>query len=263
MKLVESYEELAPLLSAQLGRGVVTNAALTAEDWRREIANRTLRRLSWAGGLVLLRRREGRSLMNFYLRELSLPDDLAWDGPVVLEIAARPRDEGLLKAVDFWRGQGFTDLYRRERLVLPKDTKVPAGDGPLAARIAGMADEGAVWTLLQDNFDPLTGCLPTAEDLERDLAAGNVVCVDGPDGGTAGLLHIAPGRGSTQLRHLAVGEPYRRQGGAQALLARYLEQTGFAKSLVWVRTDNGPGRRFYVKNGYSPDGWASTVLYRP
>ena len=79
---------------------------------------------------------------------------------------------------------------------------------------------------------------------------------------SAKQLHITPGRGATQLRHLAVGGPYRRQGAAQALLARYLEHTGFARSLVWVRTDNGPARRFYTKNGYAPDGWASAVLYR-
>lgn len=263
MKQITSYEELAPLLSAQLRRGVVTNAALTAEDWRREIANRALSAQDWAGGLLLLRRREGHALLSFYLQEPTLPDSLAWDGPTVLEIAARPRDEGLWKAAGLWRERGFQELFRRERLALPKDTKVPGGDGPLAARIANSADAGAVWALLRGNFDPLTGCLPTEGELEGDLKAGNVVCVDAPDGTAAGVLHIAPGRGSTQLRHLAVGEPYRRQGGAQALLARYLEHTGFAKSLVWVRTDNEPGRRFYTKNGYQPDGWTSTVLYRP
>ena len=263
MKLIERYEELAPLLTAQLGRGMVTNAALTPEDWRREIANRALWCRCWEGGLILLRRREGHSLLNFYLQKPALPDDLAWDGPTVLEIAARPRDEGLWKAVDLWRGQGFEELYRRTRLALPKDTKVPAGDGPLRARIAGAADMGAVRTLLQENFDPMTGCLPTDEELTRDLEAGCVVCADAPDGNAAGLLHIAAGRGSTQLRHLAVGEGCRRQGGAQSLLARYLEHTGFVKSLVWVRSDNEPGWRFYTKNGYEPDGWASVVLCRP
>ena len=230
MKQITSYEELAPLLSAQLRRGVVTNAALTAEDWRREIANRALSAQDWAGGLLLLRRREGHALLSFYLQEPTLPDSLAWDGPTVLEIAARPRDEGLWKAAGLWRGRGFQELFR---------------------------------TLLRDNFDPITGCLPTKAELTRALEAGEVVCVDAPDGTAAGVLHIAPGRGSTQLRHLAVDEAYRRQGGAQALLARYLEHTGFAKSLVWVRTDNEPGRRFYAKNGYQPDGWTSTVLYRP
>lgn len=261
MKRIECYEELAPLLTAQLGRGVVTNAALTPEDWRREIAAGALWRQSWEGGLALLRRRAGHAVLNFYLREPVVPGDLAWDGPTVLEIAARPRDGGLLRAADFWRGQGFQDLFRRERLALPKGTAVPSG--PLAARIAGAADAGAVGTLLRENFDPMTGCIPTEEELAHDLEAGHVVCVDGPDGEAAGLLHIAPGRGSTQLRHLAVGETHRRQGGAQSLLARYLEHTGFAKSLVWVRTDNEPGRRFYTKNGYAPDGWASAVLYRP
>ena len=38
MKQIQSYEELSPLLSAQLKRGVMTNTALTQEDWRREIA---------------------------------------------------------------------------------------------------------------------------------------------------------------------------------------------------------------------------------
>lgn len=263
MKPITSYEELAPLLSAQLRRGVVTNAALTAEDWRREIAERALWIQDWEEGLLLLRRREGFSRLQFYLRTLSLPDDLAWDGPTVLEIPARPKDESLLRAVEFWKGQGFQELFRRERLVLPRDTKVPPGDGPLTPRIAGAADTESIWELLQDNFDPITGCLPTKAELARDLEAGRVVCADAGDGKAAGLLHIAPGRGSTQLRHLAVGRPYRRQGGAQSLLERYLEHTGFAKSLVWVRTDNDPGRRFYTKNGYKPDGWSSTVLYRP
>lgn len=263
MKLVESYEELAPLLSAQLRRGMVTNAVLTADDWRREIANRALWCQSWEGGLVLLRRRETHCVLNFYLQELALPGNLAWDGPTVLEIAARSRDEGLLKAVDFWREQGFERLFRRERLALPKDTKVPAGDGPLTVRMAGPADAGDIRALLQDNFDPLTGCLPAEEALANDLAAGNVVCVSPPGDKAAGVLHIAPGRGSTELRHLAVREAYRRQGAAQSLLSRYLEHTGFAKSLVWVRTDNQPARRFYAKNGYAPDGWTSTVLYRP
>lgn len=261
MKQITSYEELAPLLSAQLKRGVVTNAALTPEDWRREAAAGTLWCRSWEGGLVLLRRREGHELMSFYLRELSIPDDLTWDGPTALEIAARPRDEGLWKVADFWRGHGFEELYRRERLALPKDTVVRAGDGLLTARIAGMADVEAVWKLLRDNFDPMTGCLPTSEGLEDDLRSGNMVCLDAPDEQAVGLLHIAPGRGSTQLRHLAVEERFRRQGGAQSLLKRYLEHTGFVKSLVWVRADNEPGRRFYTKNGYAPDGWTSTVLY--
>ena len=264
MKRVESYEGLAPLLSAQLRRGVVTNCALSAEDWQREIDGGSLYAQDWEGGLLLLRRREGHALLQFYLQAgASLPGELAWEGPTVLEIAARPRDEGLLKSVELWRERGFRTLFRRERLALPANTQAPAGDGPLKARMAEEADVAGLWALLQASFDPLTGCLPTRGELEEDVAAGHVVCLDAAGGGVAGVLHIAPGRGSTQLRHLAVAESYRRMGGAQGMLACYLERTGFAKSLVWVRTDNEVGQGFYRKNGYAPDGWGSWVLYRP
>lgn len=264
MKQVKSYETLAPLLSAQLRRGVVTNCALSAEDWRREIEGGGLYARDWEGGLLLLRRRCGHVLLYFYLQAgADLPEDLVWEGPTVLEIAARPRDEGLLKSVELWRKRGFQLLFRRERLALPGNTQVPAGSGPLVARMAKAADVAGLWTLLRDSFDPLTGCLPTREELERDVEAGNMVCLDVPEGGVAGLLHITPGRGATQLRHLAVDRRYRRLGGAKEMLACYLERTGFAKSLVWVRTDNEPGRSFYIKNGYVPDGWGSAVLYRP
>ena len=68
MKQVKSYEALAPLLSAQLRRGVVTNCALSAGDWQREIESGSLYTQDWEGGLLLLRRREGHALLQFYLQ---------------------------------------------------------------------------------------------------------------------------------------------------------------------------------------------------
>lgn len=263
MKLVESYEELAPLLSAQLRRGVVTNAALTPEDWRREIAGRTLWCQSWEGGLLLLRRRENRALLNFYLRELSLPNGLTWDGPVLLEIAARPRDEGLLRAVDFWREQGFQELFRRKRIALPKGAVIPAGDSPLLPRAADLGDAQRVWALFQEHYDPITGCLPTEEELARELDAGNVLCAVSAGGDVAGMLHFIQGPGCIQTRHLAMDRLYRRQGGAQRLISFCAERTGFLRNVLWVRTDNAPALRLYDKIGFVPDGWGSTVLCRP
>ncbi len=240
----------------------MTNTTLTQEEWRQEISSGTLWLQSWEGGVLLLRRREKHAVLNFYLQDTVLPDNFVWDGPTVLEIAARPRDEGLLRAAAFWRTKGFQELFRRERLTLPKDTAVAAGEGLLTARIADLSDAGAVYVLFRENFDLITGCLPTEKALEYDLNTGNIVCAVTPEGETAGLLHITPGRGASQLRHLAVRKKYRRQGGAQRMLACYLEHTGYARSQVWVRTDNEAGQRFYRKNGYAPDGWTSTVLYR-
>lgn len=263
MKFVERYEELAPLLSAQLRRGVITNAALTPEDWRRETAGRALWYESWEGGLLLLRRREGYALLNFYLRELSLPESLAWDGPTLMEVAARPRDEGPQKAVDFWRGHGFQELFRRKRITLPKGVVIPAGDSPLLPRAADRGDSCRVWELLRAHYDPMTGCLPTQAELARDLDAGNVLCAVSPDGSLAGILRFIRGPGCIQTRHLVIGPAYRRQGGAQRLMSFCAERTGFLRNVLWVRTDNAPALRLYDKIGYAPDGWGSTVLYRP
>lgn len=263
MKTAESYEELAPLLSAQLRRGVVTNAALTAEDWRREADSHTLRYESWEGGLLLLRRRETHTLLNFYLRELFLPEDLAWDSPTLMEIAARPRDERLQQAAEFWRGQGFQELFRRKRITLPRGTVIPAGDSPLRPRAANRQDARRVWELLRANYDPMTGCLPTREELDRDLDGGNVLCVDSPEGEVAGILHIVRGPSCIQDRHLVIDPAYRRLGGAQRLLSFCAERTGFPRTVLWVGTDNAPALGLYDKIGYVADGWTSTVLCRP
>ena len=66
MRRAESYAALAPLLSAQLRRGVVTNCFLSAEDYAREIENGLLFEQG-EGFLLLLRQRPGHLILNFYL----------------------------------------------------------------------------------------------------------------------------------------------------------------------------------------------------
>ena len=56
MQRAESYAALAPLLSAQLRRGVVTNCFLSAEDYQRELP-RGLYYEEREGCLLLLRQR--------------------------------------------------------------------------------------------------------------------------------------------------------------------------------------------------------------
>ena len=40
----------------------------------------------------------------------------------------------------------------------------------------------------------------------------------------------------------------------------YMERTGGARSVVWVRQGNAAAEAFYRNNQYAPDGWTSTVL---
>ena len=71
MQRAESYAALAPLLSAQLRRGVVTNCFLSAEDYQRELP-RGLYYEEREGCLLLLRQRPGHLILNFYLQPVDL-----------------------------------------------------------------------------------------------------------------------------------------------------------------------------------------------
>lgn len=259
VRRIEGYDQLTPLLSAQMKRGMVTNALLSGGDLRREIAAGALWVHEWDGGLLLLRRREAGWRMNFYLRDMDRPSGFRPDGPVASEVALRPRDTNLSRAIDFWQSEGFSILFRRKRLALPPGARAQAGPFPVRASRPG--DRAQVREILTACFDPLTGCCPDDAGLERALAEGRFLLALAPDGAAAGLLHIQPERQGTQLRHLAVAEPFRGQGAAQSLLAAYLERTE-GRSQVWVREDNHPACRFYEKNGYRPDEWTSAVLRR-
>ena len=153
--------------------------------------------------------------------------------------------------------QGWQAAFRRSRLCRPKDT--PTKPGRVPVRVAGEGDLDAALALLRAAFDPLTGCLPTAEELLEILRRGELLAADAPDG-VAALLHFSPGRGGSELRHLATRADWRRRGAAQALLPLYMERTGGARSVVWVRQGNAAAEAFYRNNQYAPDGWTSTVL---
>ena len=91
MQRAESYAALAPLLSAQLRRGVVTNCFLSAEDYQRELP-RGLYYEEREGCLLLLRQRPGHLILNFYLQPggmFFLPDVKK---PVVTELSCRAKD---------------------------------------------------------------------------------------------------------------------------------------------------------------------------
>ena len=88
MRRVESCAALAPLLSAQLRRGVVTNCFLSPADYQREI-DAGLFYEEGDGFLLLLRQRAGYRLLNFYLHpgaKLFLPGQTL---PLVTELACR------------------------------------------------------------------------------------------------------------------------------------------------------------------------------
>lgn len=255
MQQITNYDTLLALLQAQWRPGVVTNTVPSGEAYREELRAGSLYACTWPGGLLLLRRRESFQQLSFCLqRGAALPD---WKPklPTVLEIAARPRDAALLAVGRGWQDRGFQLLFTRQRM-----TRQPgpvSGEAVFPVRIAVQEEQADVQGLLQDCFDPRTGCLPMAAVLREDLNQGRVLIV----GARGGILHQVPVPGGTELRHLAVAPYLRRQGAAQSLLTAYLSREGGHVSRVWVRQDNMAAISLYEKNGYTPDQWTSKVYW--
>ena len=252
-------EELSPLVTAQLCRGVRTNNAMTTEDYRREIGAGTLYVHLLEAGLLLLRRRPGHWRMSYYLGPGAAPFSLPAEGVVAVELPFRPKDapmEGEL--LSLFQASGFRERMRRVRLERPAGP-VPAVENGFAFRPARKEDLSAALDLLISSFDPVTGCLPTGEELELDIAAGNLLCAFEEDGRLAGLLHSSRAKASAEVRHLAVRSGLRGRRCGQGLLAHWLVQAD-CKARVWTGADNEAALRTYGRGGFAPDGWYSVVM---
>ena len=270
MQKIEAFAQAAGLLGAQLRCGVVTNSFLTAADCDRE-AKTGLYVYEADGELLVFRDRGTHYILNFFLQQGARPTLPDVSKPVVTELAYRPKDaDAMLSAAAYFRAIGFEEVLRRTRRTRSgasagvQRASQQASQQAVSASRSGVsagaaAGEAAVMDFLKQEFSTFTGCLPTEDTLREALAAGQILCAQ-DERGICGLLHFAPGRAASELRHLAVRADCRRQGIANALFDAYLAATGGQKSLVWARTGNEAAERFYETHDYRPDGWNSVVL---
>ena len=266
MQKIEAFAQAAGLLGAQLRRGVVTNSFLTAADCDRE-AKTGLYVYEADGELLVFRDRGTHYILNFFLQQGARPTLPDVSKPVVTELAYRTKDaDAMLSAAAYFREIGFEEVLRRTRrtrsgasagVQRASQQAVSASRSGVSAGAA--AGEAAVMDFLKQEFSTFTGCLPTEDALREALAAGQILCAQ-DERGICGLLHFAPGRAASELRHLAVRADCRRQGIANALFDAYMSVTGGQKSLVWARTGNEAAEHFYETHDYRPDGWNSVVL---
>ena len=266
MQKIEAFAQAAGLLGAQLRRGVVTNSFLTAADCDRE-ARTGLYVYEADGELLIFRDRGTHYILNFFLQQGSRPSLPELSKPVVTELAYRSKDaDAMFSAAAYFRAIGFEEVLRRTRRTRSGASAgvQRASQQAVSASRSGVyagtaADKAAAMDFLKQEFSAFTGCLPTEDTLDAALAAGQILCTK-DEHGICGLLHFAPGRTASELRHLAVREDCRRQGIAAALFDAYMAATGGQKSLVWARTGNEAAERFYETHDYRPDGWSSIVL---
>ena len=244
MNTVVDYETLSDAITAHFRPGVDTNCTLKANALCREIAARCLQLHRWAGGLLLLRKREHHQILNYYRTDPAADLDLRLPAHTVVEIPLRPGREA---DTQWWEKQGFRVLERRLRLTRPVIGSVQAVE-------AGEATVDWAMALLRTCFLPETGCLPAPEDLEADIRENRLLAE-----AELGLLRFDNGR-VAEIRHLAVAPTARGRGIGTALLERFNGFTADRMARVWTGLENHTARRLYEKAGFAADGWQSLVL---
>lgn len=257
MRQICSFEELSPLLSAQLKRGVVTNAFLSESEWRSAIETGLMVSES-DSSLLLLRQKEGFSQLYFYLHPPFDAISLEGAGTLVTEFVIRPRDDGKEQPVlDVLEAAGLKQVLQRVRLV--RKAGMPVEPSIVPVRLAKAQDLSAAVSIFGRYLDRYISCLPTADKLAQDIEDGLVLVAD-VDGEIGSLLQFSISRTSGELLHLATLPECRGRGLADALIRAQLSLQNFAVSRVWTGKYNTAALNLYYKYDYHLDGWRSVVL---
>jgi len=245
-------ETLKEAIARHFKPGVRLNAFMSPEEL---CCDGGLSAAETEGGLFLLRERGSHRILNFWLNELTLPEL-----PVgtVTEITARPgrEDPELIKA--FTDG-GFRPIMRRVRLVrAPGEMEAPITPG---VTVIKAPDGTSAMELILAAFDPVTGCIPTAEELRADAESGSLYLAM-LDGVPVGVLQVRRGKNYSDIRHLAVREDMRGKRIAAALIYAFLRDTEYRRVFVWTGEDNQAALKNYARCGFTPDGYTSQVMMK-
>lgn len=211
--------------------------------------------------------------------------------PVVCEVVIKPGCEDLTNRSSsentesentegiLMRSAGFSKVLGRMRMARGGDNNFRKNTSDLSEDLSGISknennriskediqiandeDFEKIKMLLYDNFDILTGCLPTDLELSNDIGAGNYIYAE-RDGAASGIIHFEKSKKSSEIRHLAVSQGARKCGLASRMFELYISETRTAKNLVWVGEKNDIAIDFYKYCGYEPDGLTSEVYVR-
>ncbi len=254
MRKIESVTELSDSIKRHFVRGVATNNFLSSSAIEGEIAGGKLYAGESSGNLFILRERAEHKILNFYITDTSA-DITDMPANTVVEIPYRDRDTGLKNASAYLRTQGFTLMFRRQRMSR-KEGHVDCTENVVSPALP--CELKHVYEILFGSFDTRTACIPSGEGIQQAIVEQRIL-VYRKEGIPVGLLHYTRTRSGTELRHLAV-EKDSRDGGVGSALVRYYLASTDGSSTVWVRTDNVPAIKVYEKYGYTADGMMSDVL---
>lgn len=255
MKKVTDYEQISSLITKYMKPNMETNCFLTAEDYKNEIARDGLYTGNWPGGLLIFRQRADFFRGNYYITNTDKLPSFEWPETTIMEIVFRPGSSR--KILDYWKSLGFEQIFERMRM-----TRLPQAEGgALDLQIPPVtADEAE--DILNESFDYRTACLPERKEIEAEAAEGKFLSRRTETGELAALLRVSSKKAHAEIRQLCVRNQFRGQGLAEQLTEEFSARFGSKKCQVWVRKDYEAPRRIYENNGFTSDGWTSSVIIK-
>lgn len=164
---------------------------------------------------------------------------------VILHCETWTREDWFPGKLKVWREEIFEPLARGERVIVPADNAVPAGEKDIPAWLELVKLVSADFPGLDLADYELT--------LRKNIARGTALCVR-EDGNIVGILLFSPGKRC--LSCMAVRPDYRRRGIASLLVGEMLRRMHDGDiSVTTFREDDPKGtapRALYRKFGFRP-----------
>ncbi len=248
---VTDYTQEARAGNGLLLQSGATNGIPDREKLEREIRQGTLFLAEAPCGLLLLRRRQHRDILNFLLKKGERLHGWKPERPTISELPFRREGEPMEEVAQDMEALGFSMILKRIRYT----RKGSIREAYPCEGVEECGEEKDSYGLLQECFSPLTGCIPSEEEWKALCDKGQILSLPG------GVLHYEEKGKTTELRHLAVTKNRRGCGYGRALVGAYLNRCGTALSRVWTGEENITARRLYESFGYEKDGWISRVYY--
>ena len=269
MVRLKDIKEASRLAFAYMKPGVIANHVMTADEYQADIDAGALYAHTWPGGVLFLRKRERYHLLSYCVNDQNIFPDVELPAGTVTEIAYKPNGANAAKeAIQYWKQVGLKQVFERIRLTRPGGLIYKPLHACLTPEskqhrivLAGNQDIDDCIKLIQANFDPITGHIPTSREIKASIVEGCILCVkDSYSDEICGLLRCIHRAASVEIRQLALNEDVRGQGLASKLLDAFNEKWNEKKSTVWMRDGNMPALKAYQSAGFVTDGWRANVL---
>lgn len=257
IRQINDTEGLRQEIGKRVAKREQTNFFMQEAEYRPLVEAGRMTQMAVAGGIYLFVEQKGWKDFYFFLERGAKPAPLdGIKGKLVLSevlLASKPR----LPSQEDWEQLGFAAYLQRKRLFLVK----PENDSGEVAVFADRTHADAIFTLMQDSFEPLTSAFLSKEELLHDIMQNRIIVLE-EEGQLLGFLHFETKKNLSTLWHIAVSPVAQGRGIGERLVRTWLREEAVNRFLLWVREDNPAALRMYEKIGFLPDGRIAPVMIK-